>query len=485
MGQSDGIRLLGNYERYSLARDNTGNPQLITYVGTYALGSKIPLPQSLKLRAGKLIGKYPLLKGCILDVKTTVPKWRYRSDGEVVSGLDTLVKDEHLDNQSSVEDVIARELDNNEELRVSANNTFLWRIVRYTTSSSDQPGYLAVTLNHVISDGKSGLALFDALLNETADAQTSNEATFPPSLENTVDTRPGYRYMANVIWTELIVPKLPTYIAASVRQAPCWPGRPPAVRNALRCYKHIILDSATTASLKANGKRHRVNTLHPILETAAVVALWITFGATEIAHNTPMSVRDVSRGHPLMTGNYVSNLENRCSIRGEDDFWEKSCAFSTWLKSDVAQRQAISAMGMLAHIPDGINDLALDSSTPTGWESFLKDKMARSPSTSLEVSNLGYTGLPPCVQGVTFAQTPSPATPVVVNAVGTPNGLSLLVCWRDGAYGQDGLDVGDFAQVYETVLGFLAQPELEIDEARDIRYHPTFADIRRKAGIKR
>ena len=57
------------------------------------------MPQSLKLRAGKLIGKYPLLKGCILDVKTTVPKWRYRSDGEVVSGLDTLVKDEHLDNQ--------------------------------------------------------------------------------------------------------------------------------------------------------------------------------------------------------------------------------------------------------------------------------------------------------------------------------------------------------------------------------------------------
>ena len=340
-----------------------------------------------------------------------------------------------------------------------------------------------MTLNHVISDGKSGLALFIALTSGTAGSETLVQVQFPPSLESTVDTRPGYRYMANVIWKELVIPKLPNFLAAAVRQAPCWPGRPPAARNASRSYKHVFLDAVQTVNLKANGKRHRVDTLHPILEMAAVAALWITFGATQIAHSTPISLRDVARGHPSLTGNYVGILESVFSVNSEDDFWEQARAFSTWLRSDTGREQAISAMGMLSHIPDGLNDVVSDSPTPTGWETFLLDKVARTPSTSLEVSNLGYTRLPPSVEGVTFAQTPSPATPVVVNAVGHPNGLSLLVCWRKGAYAQDGLDVGDFAQHLEAVIRFLAQSET--DETRHIEEHPTFADIRRQTTVRR
>lgn len=88
---------VGNYERYSLARDNTGNPQLITYVATYASGSDVPSVQSLKLRAVELIDKYPLLMGCILDGRTTTPKWGLRSEKDLVSGMDTLVRDGQVD----------------------------------------------------------------------------------------------------------------------------------------------------------------------------------------------------------------------------------------------------------------------------------------------------------------------------------------------------------------------------------------------------
>lgn len=379
-----------------------------------------------------------------------------------------------------VEEVIANELDNNQELRVSANGTFLWRIVRYTSHSSLQLGFLAVTINHVISDGKSGLALFDGLLDSAsgpASAESHADEHFPPSLESTVDTRPGYRYMTNVIWNELIVPKLPSFISARVKQAPSWPGRPPLIREARRSYAYISLDATQTSNLKANGKCHQVDTLHPILEMAAVVALWSTFNASEIVCSTPISIRDTARGHPSITGNYVGNLETRHgSANGDDDFWARTRECSTWLKSDSGRRQAISAMGMLAHIPDGLNDVEPSSSTPTGWESFLVDKMSRAPSTSLEVSNLGYVRLSPSAESVTFAQTPSPATPVVVNAVGHPNGLSLLVCWRAGAFAQGDLDVGDFAKAFKAVVSGLARDR---SAATEPLVHLSFDDIRK------
>lgn len=382
--------------------------------------------------------------------------------------------------------MIAHELDSDQELRVSTNGIFLWRIVRYTSDSSLQPGFLAVTINHVISDGKSGLALFNALLSapdsDTVVVENSSDKGFPPSMESIVDCRPGYGYMSKVIWNELVVPKLPSFIADAVKQVPAWPGRPPSDREVHRSYRLVSLDPSQTAKLKANGKRHGVDTLHPILEMAAAVSLWLTFGACEIATNTPISLRDVSRGHPIFTGNFSSNLESRisCSSTGNDDFWQRAREFGMRLKSDAGRRQAISAMGMLAHIPDGLNDVPSDSPTPTGWETFLVDKMTRAPGASFEVSNLGYTPLPQSTRSVTFAQTANLALPVCINAIGHGSGLSLLIGWRAGAYAQGDLDGGDFAKVFENVLSLLARDEG--DDAQDSNDRLTFDDIRKEAA---
>jgi hypothetical protein len=464
----------------------------------------MPSAESLKTRAAQLIDEYPLLKGCVLDGRTTAPQWGVRSNNEVASGMDRLVRDAQLDSlvgiksislwsntdceqpRPTVEDVIAHELDNDQELRVSANGIFLWRVVRYTSNSPLQPGFLAVTINHAISDGKSGLAIFNALLSppdsdSVATGKPADE-NFPPSMESTVDCRPGYRYMTKVIWNELIVPRLPSFIAGTVKQATPWPGQPPSIGDVRRSYKLISLDAAHTATLKANGKRHRVDTLQPILEMATVVSLWLTFGAYEIAYGTPISVRDVSRGHSPLTGNYVGNLESRisCSTIGDDDFWERARESAVRLKSDAGRRQAISAMGMLAHIPDGLNDVSSDSPTPTGWETFLVDKKTRAPDTSFEVSNLGYTQLPQSASSVTFAQTPNLAFPVCVNAIGHAGGLSLLVGWRAGAYAQGDLDGGDFAKVFESVLSLLARIGTEDTQGSSDRF--TFDDIRKHAA---
>lgn len=496
---------VGNYERYSLARDNTGNPQLITYVATYPTAVDLPSGDFLRTRARELIAQFPLLKGRVIDGRTTSPKWDVLSAEEVSRGLESLVCDRSLlDLVSSnplvsiaycsyiipqqpspdLEGIVSHELNDTQPLRVSSNG-LLWRVSRYSSSNATGPAFLALTINHVISDGKSGLALFNALLAPNTSPETPRSGALPPTLESTVDCRPGYLYMLNVIWKELLVPKLPAFLSNPLKQTPCWPGQPASAGNLRAMYKHITLGSNQVARLKALGKANQVNTLHPILEMAAVVALWQTFGAREIAYDTPISVRDSSLGHPPMTGNYVANLESRisCSADGGERFWDKTREFSTWLSSDTGRRQAISAMGMLVHIPDGQNDVAPDSPTPTGWETFLLDKMSRAPSSSLEVSNLGYTQLPPNAQSVVFAQTPSPfIPPVVINAVGHQRGLELVVCGREGAFASDCKDVADFGRTYQAVLGYLA--DFRQDEAQADTSNMSFSDIKEAVDVR-
>jgi hypothetical protein len=380
-----------------------------------------------------------------------------------------------------VEGVISAEFGNSQPLRVVSVG-FLWRAVRYVPQVDPGRAYLAVTINHVISDGKSGLALFNALLAPGPESEKKAPALpegFPPSMESTIDCRPGYLYMLNVIWKELLIPKLPTFLFNTFKQTPCWPGRAASSHEHRQMFQHIALDAPQVTRLKAMGRKHQVHTLHPILEMAAVVALWQTFAASEIAYDAPISVRDTARGHPTVSGNYVANLESRisCSTDGGEQFWDKTRDFSAWLSSDAGRRQAISVMGMLVHIPDGANDVAPDSPTPTGWETFLLDKMTRAPSSSLEVSNLGYTRLPPHAERVVFAQTPSPfIPPLVINAVGHERGLELIVCWREGTFAYEGEGGADFAKAYEAVLVYLA--DLDADNGSVNAGSLSFNDIK-------
>lgn len=298
-------------------------------------------------------------------------------------------------------------------------------------------------------------------------------------MESAIDCRPGYKYMLNVIWKELLIPKFPTFLSNTLKQTPCWPGRPAAAGDNRPMFNHIKLDAEQVTNLKAVGRTNQVNTLHPILEMADVFALWRTFGASEIAYDTPISVRDNNLGHPPISGNYVANLESRtsCSTDGNNKFWDKTREFSAWLSSNAGKRQAISAMGMLVYIPDGENDVAPDSPTPTGWETFLRDKLSRAPSSSLEVSNLGYTELPPRAQSVAFAQTPSPfIPPMVINAVGHKRGLELVICGREGAFTTEGKDMADFAKAYQAVLAYLA--DLTEGDGSDDTGNVTFAGIK-------
>ncbi|KAJ9124461.1 hypothetical protein QFC24_003251 [Naganishia onofrii] len=506
---------VGNYERYSLARDTTGNPQLITFVATYPNVASLPSVEDLQSQTRKLVEEYPLLRARVIDGRTTSPKWGLLSDEDVEKGIQELVTDVEFavstgrsalvsDNNeeqtkstgltAALEIILTQELGNDQSLRV-APDKFLWRIVRYRTGTSEASAFLALTINHVISDGKSGLALFDALLNKTEVAQPPSTDTvpsaegFPRALETTIDCRPGYGFMLNVVWNELVIPQLPYFIANRLKQIACWPGVPPqAGPTAQQNYKHLTLSSETLAKLKTIGKRHQVDTLHPVFEIAAVVSLWCTVvdsgrsAPFKVVHSTPISIRDQALSHPSISGNYVAGLdaEISCLPNGEQSFWQETRKYAEWLRSTEGRQQAIQTMGMLVHIPDGQNEIDADSPVPTGWETFLLNKASRAPAASIEVSNLGYLSrLPPAATSVTFAQIPNIfGPPIVINAVGHTAGTDFVFCWRKDAFvlGK-GKKMDDFVRTFAAVLAFLAEREQKDLSLQD-EDALSFADVR-------
>ncbi|KAJ9123219.1 hypothetical protein QFC22_001413 [Naganishia vaughanmartiniae] len=508
-----GMNSVGNYERYSLARDTTGNPQLITYIATYPIASSLPSVESLRLRARNLVEDYPLLRARVIDSRTISPKWGLLSDGEVEKGILGLVTDVELEdlagytssrveiagNQAkptvsaaTLEKVISQELGNDQPLQAASNN-LLWRVTRYRPRTRGVAAFLALTINHVISDGKSGLALFDALLGETKVTQQPSKETSPPSerfpraLETTVDCRPGYGFMMGVIWNELLIPRLPEFIAKRVKRTACWPGVPPlAGLPGQQIHRHLSLSSRTLAKLKATGKRHQVDTLHPIFEIAAVAALWCTIVDSErpspliVGHSTPISIRDGLLSHPIISGNYVAGLDTEvsCSAHGEESFWQETRKYAEWLRSTEGRQKAIQTMGMLVHIPDGQNEVDAGSPAPTGWETFLLDKASRAPAASIEVSNLGYLPrLPPSASSVTLAQTNIFGPPIIVNAVGHATGTDFVICWRTDAFAlSKGKKMEDFVRAFAAVLECLAEEKQEHSTQGETSL--SFADLR-------
>ncbi|KAJ9107537.1 hypothetical protein QFC21_000995 [Naganishia friedmannii] len=516
LAKDQSIRKLGNYERYSLARDTTGNPQLITYIATYPSDTSLPSVESLQSRARELVQEYPLLRARVIDGRTTSPKWGLLSDEDVETGVRELVTDvelvdfigrtasrnENSEDQipstvsaATLEKVISQELGNERPLRVTSDK-FLWRIVRYRSRTSGTPAFLALTINHVISDGKSGLALFDALLKEKEVTQQPSTDTIPPAekfpraLETTIDCKPSYGFMLRVVWNELVIPRLPNFIAKRVKQTACWPGVPPqAGPPGQQVYRHLALSLRALANLKAMGKRHQVDTLHPIFEIAAVVALWCTSAKSErpsslkVVHSTPISIRDQALSFPSISGNYVASLDADiyCSNNGEQSFWQEAKKYAEWLRSTEGGQQAVQAMGMLVHIPDGQNKVDGESPAPTGWETFLLNKASRAPSASIEVSNLGHLPrLPPTATSVIFAQTKNIfGPPIIVNAIGHAAGTDFVVCWRKDAFalGKD-QEMEDFVRTFAAVLAFLAEQEPQ-DLSAEVETSLSFADLRK------
>jgi hypothetical protein len=491
-------------ERLFLSSNLCGLPQLVTYIATYPSSASLPTKETLTDRAKLLVATYPLLKARVRDARTTKPKWGLLSDLQVATGLDKLVQDVQLEDVlpgssgSSGRDasrlspylqaIFTKELQDKEPIRVGSGG-LMWRIVRYQradniSSSSPQPAFIALTCNHVISDGISGQALLTALLSNVAlesRGPTASEGAaatqFPPPMEATFNCRPSLGFLLHQVWYELVVPHLPRPLRKILEMKPCWPAVPPRqVDNGEddhQTFDHVHLSSDRLQKLKALGKRNGIPTLHPVLQIAATVAFWIAVenGHTErgdlrrpgrplhLSHEVPMSHRRTTLSHPPMSGVYVGPLSSHTTANDDLLFWPAVKQYATLLHSAKGQRRGREVMGSLRYVPDGIIDSKDDSTTPTGWEVFFLERSRRAPTESFAVSNLGFFQRPPGTIGMAWCQSATVLhPPVYINMVGHEGGLDITFSrladlWTD-ENGYDPLE--HLAPKYQRVLEVLS-----------------------------
>lgn len=496
----------------------------MTYIAAYPSFASLPAKDVLTEKARSVVKTYPLLKARIIDPRTTKPKWGLLSDVQVDRGLEALVRDIRLEDVDDLrlgpsekngpklsrylEAIFTAELQDKQPLRVCSNG-LLWRVVRYyrkcdaALQTDSHAAFVALTCNHVISDGTSGQALLGALLSGTepdykeAGPGLAMPGSFPPSMQSTLNCRPSLGFILHQIWYELVVPTLPRAIQSICELKSCWPATPPKPIKCMdegdaQAFDHVHLTMDRLQRLKHHGKRNGIMTLHPTLQIAAAVALWIVVGngsdkgtlahkqALELAHASPISYRQTSLGHSPISGNYIGQIETHTTATDKLLFWQTVQQYASWLHSPAGRRRGLQLIGSLRYIPDGENKGDVNSVAPTGWESFFLERSQRVPLESFSVSNLGYSERPPGSIAMAWSQTPSLLQPpAFINIIGHEGGIDItvsrLACvWADA----DGYDPREhLATMYQKVLEALADMA-EDDVAGNGAAGLTFGTIR-------
>lgn len=503
----------------------SGKPSLVSYVAVYPSSASLPTKERIVERATALVELYPLLKACVLDARTTSPRWGILLAADFGAGLANLIADvsiqdvetcgqESTENSTpdisrTLETIFTKELHDQQSIGVSRNG-LLWRVVRYcsgvdSTPDNDQrPAYIVLTCNHVISDGRSGQALLGALLSEEGLKPMGKEKSgIAPSMQATINCRPSLGFMLHQVWYEVIVPKLPRSLGRNLKMKPCWPGAPPFSHDPDRkkergrlAFQHIHLSVETLKCLKDRGKANDIRTLHPILQIAAAVALWILIpnsprkqnnsaicnGSLCIRHGCAVSHCQSALDHPPITGNFIGVLDGDTTFPddGNVDFWRTVRDYATRLHSPTLRHRGCQVMGSLRFIPDGVKDPAEDSIRPTGWEAFFLDRSEREPTESFSSSNLGFYKRPSGSIRLAWSQTTVLDIPAQISIIGHDAGVDIDISRPVGAwideFGYEPLE--HFAAMYEKVLRVLAITHQGTNEA-ERESELTFRDVQR------
>lgn len=390
-------RPLGNYERYSLSRTLVGMPPVLSFVASLPTA---PDRSAILHAITTLLKRHPLLSSTIQDVRTTAPRFISRDVAP-----EEVLKVDDGSASGTVEEALLAGLSEGEKIDVEKGP--LWRVL-YLPSRGEGGGKakLVLVVNHTVSDGVGTKALLAELLQlgfspKTAAANESVVPALPVSMEASIDVRPPILLLVREVFLELILPHLPAFLQPSP-SAPIYPS--PALvtpHNQPTALRLATFPSSLIVSLKCAGTAHDVPTIHPVLHTCLLAALVYSSSALPGPHSftlgTAISLRDATL-HPTATGNYVASLwSSHTSPSPSSDFWVLAREYARRLVDPRERAWAKGAMGMMAYIPDGLEEGG------TGWEAFLRKKMAaENPWTATAgLSNLGVVKMP--LEGIEVA----------------------------------------------------------------------------------
>ncbi|KAL8290427.1 hypothetical protein RQP46_002685 [Phenoliferia psychrophenolica] len=403
-----------------------------------------PSTSALLVAITSLLQRYPLLSCVITDVRTTTPIFKQRA----VIADEVLMVEEEAEPRTAEEALL---FGLEAAAKIDVEEGPLWNVHFLRTKGEEGPSRLILAVNHTVSDGAGTKALLVELLNSIFSpnpSETPEEAltTLPPTMEASIDVRPPWLLMLREVFAALIVPRLPSLLRPTP-PIPVYPS-PPLIAPHTRhtAVRLATFPSSLVASLKAVGASNGVATIHPILHSCLLTALFAASSALpgkhEFATGTAISVRD-SKLHPTATGNYVASLTSSYSSSSSTppafdfDFWGATREYARRVTDPTERAWAKGTMGMMTYIPDGVQG------SETGWEVFLKDQVqAEHPwKFTAGLSNLGAVKVPLAGVEVAWAQTAPGVGCFEFNVISVQDGaFAVSLSWRDGTVHEGAVD---------------------------------------------
>ncbi|PWN40849.1 hypothetical protein IE81DRAFT_348865 [Ceraceosorus guamensis] len=501
------LRPLGLFERYCLARHQAGVPVVLAWVVEVKLDSSEEqrnFAQHLQRRISSIVEQNALLSCHVAHAATRCPRWARRGGTLPVADIlrvDTLTDvQEPVDAQQRLEALMAESIDTGFP---DLTRGFLWKVhLRHYKGSS----ILSLAAHHAIVDGR-GLAnlLENLLLDDSSRPAPALDSAFtlarqdealPASAEHHHLMKPSFGFMLPILFKELLLPLLPTSLSTYFQRAPSWGID--AIRNGENhsgIERRLLFfdDGNLVRDIKHHSAKHGIKTLHPVIHTAAVLAVWFlsqqqrkTSGAKEdekasaaivVESSTPRSLRKPERDS-FCSGNLIAGHVSSLALNNDSSVWSLAQEYQAGLLSPTAQSEALMRVGLLSYLPDSASHISTPEE-PTGWEAFVRRKKASTTpyNHTFECSNVGLLNLDSRwadkIGRAVWAQRNQPMSDMInLDVCGirrrasTPQDtseqvnveLSCSVSWREAA-----LDGETFAQVFENVLRAFARGEMNRD----------------------
>jgi hypothetical protein len=405
----------GLFESYCVARTNFGVAPIVTCFAVLETALSLT---TVKSAVSQALEAYPLLK-CHIHTPFE-PRPRFAFNTALDAGSIVRVA---ASSPGGPVDIILAEIEHGTSFDLYAGP--IWRVTLYESGTASGHSHLALTMNHVLSDGVGLRNLFGQLLayitaSVPIRVAATGESALAPAVEDTLDVQLSWASaLRNVI--------IPALLPRALRPPSCWPNPPPESPHMRRPRAVLTqVPAPQLAALKAAGKARGVRTLQPLLHVASLCALDGAVRAAggraapvQIRTTTPMSLRAAAAGHPAATGNYVGKYDMDYALHGPTAFWELARTYAGALASPAVAQESRKASGVLAFIPRARECVAPGR---IGLEVFLERQYASAApyQNSLQISNLGLLEEDlPGVREVVFGQTPGISGALMVN-VSTP-----------------------------------------------------------------
>jgi hypothetical protein len=436
-----------NHERYQLMRQNIGRPHAIVHVLPYP-AEYMPTRAFFEKRVVELQVRIPRLYARPIDTYTNRPSFE---PGDGPYGPESIMSEGTFipmpfDHGEEMATILRHEIDVFESLDFHDRRQPYWSVRLLTGPEGCTRSYLIAAFNHCIVDSRGALRLLHALTMRSIEALVPEPFETPTRFDDTVKIKPSARFLAPMVFRELVLPKLPKVIQKKLLKEDPWPGATVA-RSPLTCGWNIswsALPESTVQQLKLQAKYRGVNNLHSMLKTAYMAAMWRVYGPSSpspfhAVAGTVIDERQPKLGHAFVSGVYNSVVECELNLTGSERWWNLTGDIAHSITSSRSIANGRMTVGVLSGIPDPEVDQQspdFDPRTPTGWEKhFVERATGLTPfRTSMATFNIGTTSLPEEALDWIWAQTASPLGPVYyVNFIGHEGGIRMTSSYCDGA----------------------------------------------------